>query len=259
MDGVTISFVVAGTVVIGLIAPALSSWRARHGPLGKPKAGDNWARGRLHSGDEWIGALPAWLILPVALLAGLAFFRFEAHDSRVSAGVLSLVVAAGSAKAIYLLLIRMKHGVSTLQAAPFPIGLNEELTGELITPLREIPQEGVRLRLQCIHEYVGHDVGDAFRRNRRRIVRKVLFETTERVMPNLVQARDGRVHVPFALSFGSDVPPTSGAEISWTLEASADIPGLDYVATFRLPVVENRSRDRWTAQATTAAPTRHLR
>ncbi|MCA8926213.1 MAG: hypothetical protein KDD82_30680, partial [Planctomycetes bacterium] len=176
-----------------------------------------------------------WTAFALALAGGWSFSGDEVVGlAAVGTGLMALVfVAVG----VRVKLHRSKFGASTLVLARSPLFLGERLQGVLHSGVaRELhPVDGFRARLRCVHSYEqssSQDRGEVRRRD-------VLWEHEARVDGRDSSASPGRLEVPLDLELPADRDETSthGRDgIVWELEVHADLPGLDYRATFELPV-----------------------
>ncbi|TWT96817.1 hypothetical protein Pla108_25910 [Botrimarina colliarenosi] len=129
--------------------------------------------------------------------------------------------------AVRLGLAWRKYGESTLRLATVPGVVGGKLTGVLIAPAAVADAGVVRLTLTCTREEgSGEDA------------KTVLVWQDEREIGRLLDdAEPGRVGVPIVFTIPSHAPPTNDAKsIAWTLRAKAPLRGIDYDASFEVPV-----------------------
>lgn len=144
--------------------------------------------------------------------------------------------------AVKEVLQRWKFGVSTLVMETMPARLGRRLRARLQTgvPPEEAPEDGFHVRLSCYHRYV--QVTRDSDGSTDRDVKKDLKWRDEKHMRG--QARTGKkgTEVPISFEVPADLPPSpphkTEDRILWELDASAELPGLDYEVSFEIPVFE---------------------
>ncbi len=138
---------------------------------------------------------------------------------------------------------QQRFGVSHFLMQPCPVRLGERLAGHVETGLAHdmAPADGFDLRLRCIHRYETTTIPGE--RNRPTIDRhEVLWETSTRSEGRTVTRGGLVLDVPIEFEIPAELPAAnldgSAADgITWELAVSAVIPGLDFAALFRLPVL----------------------
>ena len=143
------------------------------------------------------------------------------------AGLLLLLLA------IYQTLRRAKYGVSVCRIDRVPIPLGSTLRGEIDVRLRELPPAGFALRLAAVRRTVS---GSGKNRS---VHESILWQDEQTVTHGAMPSPNG-LRVPFRFEIPFDCEPASLENPSdlvvWRLIASAEVPGIDYEATFELPV-----------------------
>jgi len=143
-------------------------------------------------------------------------------------GLFLFVIAA------YQLLRAMKYGASRVMLPHVPISLGSTVHGEIVTHVKERPEDGFTLKLACVlREVTGTGKSRTIRETE-------LWREDQHVSPaSVIPTMDG-IRVPFAFRIPSDARPTdetiSRTQVMWRLSASAETPGIDYAAQFDLPV-----------------------
>lgn len=141
-----------------------------------------------------------------------------------------------------------RFGSSHFRMQPCPARLGGTLAGVVETGVAHdlAPAGGFELTLRCIHRYETTErVGSNDRRTVTR--RNVLWEASSGAVGR--SATRGRLvlDVPVVFELPADQPATSlegGSEGNiWELTLSAELPGLDYAAEFRLPVLADETVD----------------
>ena len=120
-----------------------------------------------------------------------------------------------------------RFGVSTLELTAVPAAVGHALEGLIRTPMGLRPPDGFQLTLSCIRQ-----VTSGSGRNR---------STSESILwQEKRQAPPTGIGVPVAFPIPADAVPCdpgrSGNRVFWRLEARAEVPGVDYAASFEVPV-----------------------
>ena len=201
----------------------------------------DWIAGRIedahtHSGSNLYFAAVLWSVFAGGLILGFVLWGDPPWLLlAIPAGVALLLVVA----AVRAHLRQRKFGSSHFQMAATPAFLGERLAGTVETGVeaRHGPADGFRVRLACRNRYERRDSdGDTH------LHVDTLWETEHVVTARTAPGLPRRLSVPIDLTLPADPPPTTlgtGREgVAWDLTVSAAVPGLDYAATFRLPVFD---------------------
>jgi len=161
--------------------------------------------------------------------------------------VLGLFMAVGLgliARGVWLVLRRARHGLAELRFARFPFLLGEPLEVALLREPTAPRLEGLTARLACVVErWEEPDApdhrDDAGRGRASRVLKR---EEVWHAQKPVAWAYGGRIPIRF------DLPPPGGAAVAtalsddppryWELSLHADLPGVDFGATFLLPVYQ---------------------
>jgi len=145
---------------------------------------------------------------------------------------LGLIIAAA-----YTGLRRLKFGASVCTIDTVPIRRGHSFHGEIEMRGDAVPEDGYRLRLVCVRRVV-HGSGKS-----QSIQETPLTQQETRVSAaSVMRSPAGGVRIPFSMT-----APTEGHacdirnprdQVLWRLEAAAEMPGIDYAATFELPVFD---------------------
>ncbi len=135
---------------------------------------------------------------------------------------------------IYQLLRWRKYGTSVFEMAEVPGVIGGNLGGLILTRVNIRPQDGFTLTLRSIHEWTS---GSGKNRTTHR---NTLWES-EQVLEHEAMPEDPtRSALPVLFFIPYSCKPTerlsSSSKNYWELTATAKSPGLDYKATFRVPV-----------------------
>jgi hypothetical protein len=150
--------------------------------------------------------------------------------------------------------IRWKRfGASVVQMSAVPGLVGGPVVGTLQTGLRTLPREGFLLTLRCIHR---QSRGSGKNRS---VSEKILWQEEH-------QARKGELYpgpTGTALRFAFEIPydcretdeKDSNNRVFWSLQAQAMVPGVDFDATFELPVFRTeQSSETVTTRSLSHAP-----
>jgi hypothetical protein len=128
-----------------------------------------------------------------------------------------------------------KFGTSVFEMERFPASPGGLMTGVVRAHLASPPEGEVLCKLSCINRYV---TGSG--RNRS-TWEKILWQEEQGVPAGQVAPDPAGAAIPVSFSLPGDGRETDdrnpGNRILWRLEASARLPGIDYKATFEVPVI----------------------
>jgi hypothetical protein len=140
------------------------------------------------------------------------------------------------------------YGPSALSIASLPAIVGGELRGTIHAHPVVVPEGGMELTLTCSNElFRSIDRGRAGHETRT----ETLFEETHTVPRDAIDVRDHGVAIPVVFAIPAGARQTSMEEnvdevvrdgarfssfVTWTLRASAPLPGVDYAAEFEVPV-----------------------
>jgi hypothetical protein len=195
---------------------------------------DDWASGRIRSSE---GAT-AWVLSIFAIIWNAfcwPIFWMVWNDQRAGGPPILLAAlfpAAGAfigVWAIYLWLRRLRWGVSEFEMAAVPGVLGGPLAGVIHAPGGVRPDEGFVLRLACQKTTRRTSGGDSSSET------QTLWENETRIFRDLATSEGNRTLIPVKLLVPFDLP-SSGEDVKWLLEAKAETVGVDYFASFEVPV-----------------------
>jgi hypothetical protein len=137
--------------------------------------------------------------------------------------------------AVWAVLRWRKYGESVFEMATTPGVLGGSLAGVIRTTQSLDPREGFRLVLSCVQK---RTTGSG----KHRSTTTTTLWQDERVIRRVLSGPGEPTAIPVAFAVPYDVPPStteSGRrEINWRLEVSAAVPGIDYSASFDVPVFQ---------------------
>jgi hypothetical protein len=127
-----------------------------------------------------------------------------------------------------------RFGTSRFQLATLPAPVGHSLEGTVRTPEGLRPAEGFRVVLSCIRR---ETTGSGKNRS-----------TTERVLwQEERRAMGGAGGIPVAFAIPRDAAPcdpgNASTRVLWRLGVTGDVPGVDYSATFEVPVFRTAASD----------------
>ena len=199
---------------------------------------EDWASGRLHDTGRagmaaaWIFAL-LWNLVSLPA-AAVALPRGLAEGNRGVYFVL-LFPAAGVGLliwALYATLRYLRYGISTLELSTRPGVIGRHIAGSVQTTSGLLPGQACRVELSCVHR-----VTSGSGRNRS-TTESILWEEAREAVAR--QATHG-VALEFDIPIAAGVQASGGDpsnRILWRLRMHADMPGVDYDASFEVPVFQ---------------------
>lgn len=206
-----------------------------------------WNSGVIHSHGKakMIGVLIFaffWNIISLPVVAlGLPG---EIMKENYIALLMLIFPAAGAAMiavAVYFVLQWQRYGDTVFRMASVPGVLGGRLHGTVWIPTVILPEEDVLVALDCIRKIT---TGSGKNRN----TREHILWQSEKGLPRNSLAQENRgtvIPVDFAIPF--DQPASDGSdtnnELIWRLRVKAKVPGVDYSASFDVPVFQTGEGD----------------
>ncbi len=206
-----------------------------------------WSTPLLKSRD-YTGLVVVWVFTTlwvVGTLTGSVLFLLETPANGHWVGFVVLVFPVVGfwllASAIRHTVRWRKFGESSFQMERLPAVLGGELAGTLHTKAVEGAEDGVRVRVSCIHQSI--EQGGKFRHTRE----EVLWSDEERIAVQSTTPGSEGVMLPIRFALPSDASPSHALhthdQVIWRLEASAQLPGADYESCFEIPVFRTPETD----------------
>jgi hypothetical protein len=238
-----IGFTALSVAFVGIIAFAVragqASARRRHvNPMQPWLWRDDWAARRVAEGRApgnvvlLIFAL-MWsaITIPVAVLVSRQSPRNPAAAIVFVFAAIGVVLLAAAA---YQFLQRTKFGRSLCTIDRLPIEPGQTFSGQIEHRGTQVPDAGYRFVLTCVNRIVtGSGRG-------RSAATQTLWETEQVVSGALAAPSPAGMRVPFSFALPADAPSSDlgnpGDLTLWQLTVTAELPGIDYKATFELPV-----------------------
>jgi hypothetical protein len=253
--GAAIAAALFGSVGFGLITALVVDWRRKRGRSAPAAPADqpwlsraDWASGRIEASggsSTWTlvqAVVAAWWILVSLPLVAVLPSALRAGDRPIAAVAVAipLVGMAIIAGLVYHLVRAQKFGQSIFELRDLPGLVGGQLAGTVWIPRRVHPLEGFRVRLLCV-EWVTHHG-----QKRDRKIDQVIWQDERLVMDPITEGINTGVPALFAIPF--ELPqtsrPESEREVEWRLEVWARLPGIDYDATFDVPVFKTAESQR---------------
>jgi hypothetical protein len=185
----------------------------------------------------WIFAI-FWsaISFPVAFLV-LRDWPKEQKPALLLFLIFPAVVPAVAIAASYMSLRRLKFGLSVCTIDAVPIHRGHSFHGEIEMRGDAVPDDGYRLRLLCVRRIV-RGSGKSQSVDEQAIAQQEMRVSAAGAM----RSPTGGVRIPFSMTVPSEGQSCDirnpRDQILWRLEAAAELPGIDYAASFELPVFD---------------------
>jgi hypothetical protein len=191
---------------------------------------DTWKDHRVLSDSS---ALPVprhlGIAATVACFLTIALVVSEPASTERRIVIALFVVPAGFlVRAAYLALRHAKYGRSTLHLTQLPAPPGGTLEGVIEVPAGLDEPSGVKLTLKCVKRTSDSD-GESYD--------ETLHESSTDVDPSDLSRVVGVTFVPVRVAVPAD-KPARDSEVSWYLVARCATRGVDFAATFEVPVFE---------------------
>jgi hypothetical protein len=254
-----------GVGIGGLVALARGRRRLAEAEAAKARHPDepwlwrpDWAAGRIEDSNR-TAARFAWVFAAfwnlVSLPAGYFGVRAAVEQGSRAGLVALLFPVAGVGLLIWAARISARlrrFGVSRLELETRPAAVGRSLAGTVTAPLSLVPAGGFRVVLSCIRRVTTGSGDD------RSTSERILWQEEQQVPGRASRtAQDMATTVPVRFPLPGDALPCDERNprdtVLWRLEVSADVPGVDYAATFEVPVFRTGESDRPRTEAETAA------
>ena len=209
--------------------------------LGRP----DWAAGRIEGSSRrrmflaWTFAV-FWNLISVTVPI---FVIPKALEEGEKIALLALIFPAiGLALLVWAIRLTLRHrkfGISVFRMAQVPGVIGRLLRGVIVTNTFVRPDDGFVVTLTCVNRLTIRSGGGNSTRE------KVLWQEERRVKETAVGQRATAIPVSFRLPPEVRESDSSDAsdQIIWRLEAAASIPGVDYHASFEVPVFRTPESD----------------
>jgi hypothetical protein len=172
-------------------------------------------------------ALPLWIALPGEIIGRGNFWALIGF-------IFPAIGALLICWAVYCVRRWRKFGESEFQMADVPGVIGGQLAGVIRTTAKLRPEDGFHLLLRCVKR-VTMPTGDDTK-----TTESVLWKKQQTVMHELLEEHEELSAIPVVFPIPSDCQPSNSQndndQTVWRLTASACVPGIDYNATFEVPV-----------------------
>jgi hypothetical protein len=136
--------------------------------------------------------------------------------------------------AVYQLLRRRKFGVSRLMLDHMPITPGSTFRGDVDARVSDSPENGFQVRIMCVHRVT---TGGSRSRS---TSETIIWADEQTVAAGSAMRSPVGTRVPFTFTIPADARPSDermpNDEIVWRIGVKAELPGIDYAATFEVPV-----------------------
>lgn len=209
-----------------------------------------WAAGQIVDSDKmallvlWAFALLWNLITVPACVAIYPKASVAFHAGEVFPLVALVFPAAGLLLVVCAIVPTLrwrKYGRSVFQMASVPGVIGGQLAGVIRTAVKIRPEDAFQLKLSCV-KATCRTTGEGTKSTRvewqdeQDVAHELLpDDAVQSAIPVLFQ-------IPYECSESGD--PDAEHRITWQLEVTANTPGLDYKATFEVPVFKTPQSDR---------------
>lgn len=200
----------------------------------------DWAGGRVPLSGKARFLLPAmmavfWNLVSTPLLLVLPEEVLEKGNHLALIGLVFPLVGVGLLIWAGRSFVRWKKfGDSVFEMSTFPGVIGGRLRGRVLTSVDLQPAEGYRLTLSCVRRVT---TGSGKNRS---TSERILWQDEQRLERELAEYDPTRSEIPIEFEIPFDCRPTEERsqddEVLWRLIVDAEVPGVDYAASFEVPV-----------------------
>jgi hypothetical protein len=200
-----------------------------------------WASRRIEDSSR-VDLLGAWIFALfwnlVSSPAGYLGLRAALEEGKPAAAVALLFPLIGLGllgRAIQLSLRKRKYGVSRFELDTLPAAIGEKLAGTVRATMEELPPGPFLAELTSIRQTTTRSGKSSSTSE------GILWQEQQQVRGEQIRDASGMgVRIPISFRLPSDLEPwdisDSRNKVLWRLRVSAELPGVDYAATFEVPV-----------------------
>ena len=223
---------------------------------------EEWAEGRIEATGKAQFVLPCimaifWNLISTPLLFLLPEEILEKKNHLAALGLVFPLVGVGLLIWAGRSMIRWrKFGDSVFEMSTFPGVIGGPLTGRILTSVDLEPADGFHIGLSSINK-VTSGSGDS-----RSTSERILWQDERHILHEAAAYDPTRSEIPVEFTIPYSASPTddsnSDNEFLWRLQVEAEVPGVDYHATFDVPVFrteesradpdDDRDHDPWPAE-----------
>ncbi|HJW94275.1 MAG TPA: hypothetical protein VJ901_11725 [Thermoanaerobaculia bacterium] len=179
--------------------------------------------GMFRVGMMWVFAI-IWSLISLPLLFVFPWREVRESPIAVLPFLFPTIGAILLISVLYKSAQRWKYGASICHIDHMPIAPGHTFHGEIETRVRDMPPSGFNVRLTCMRR-IGTGKSSS---------QKVEWQETQNIA--LATPSYEGAHVPFSFAIPADAATSGESYIVWSLDAWAEVPGIDYKASFELPV-----------------------
>ena len=205
----------------------------------------DWVAGRIVAEDAKTGSLLTlgagiWTVFALSMLVAAVIWGDFIWLVAAGAGGFAAILCVLAVRAR---LLQRKYGISHFVLDQTPVILGQDMRGEIESGIAKttLPKDGFRVRLQCVNRWEESSHHSSSSRHRGTQHHRDVLWQDERRENEHATARNPNFTVRVNFALPAEQPATTlgglGKGISWELVISAAMPGLDYQATFELPVL----------------------
>jgi hypothetical protein len=239
--------VVFSIIGYGLIASTVVMYRSmkRDAALHAAHPGEpwlwrtDWADGRIHSNTRTVMWL-AWVLAFIwnAVSSGV-YFQLTSANIRRQPAVLFVLLFPLVGIGLLVWAIRetiewKKFGDSTFKLLSVPGVVGGRLGGAIETSVKIKPEDGFHLKLVCVHRLRSGSGKNAS------VSENIVWQEEKTMARELLDDDPRRSGIPVSFQIPRDAEESDDSNpnrrIIWQLQARAKVPGVNYAATFEVPV-----------------------
>jgi hypothetical protein len=179
--------------------------------------------------------------MPIAFLAIPEMYR---EENWIAIGLVSLFPLVGIGLicgALYSIAQYRKYGESKLMLAQVPAVIGGPLRGVIRVPNKVRADEGFKLTLTCVERIT---TGSG---KNRKTSENIKWQDVKRMRRELLEDDFTQTDIPVLFGIPYDLPQTEARsgnrELVWRLQAEAETTGVDYSASFEVPVFKTPESD----------------
>jgi hypothetical protein len=208
----------------------------------------DWAAGRIEDSTRetllgaWIFAILWNLISLPGAYVGVRAALYEAKPAGLVALLFPLAGVWLLARALHATARKRKYGISRLELSTIPGVIGHTLVGTVHAPMDLRPAEGFEVHLTCIRRVTTRSGKNSSTSER------ILWQEEGRLVGELSRDYSGmRTSIPIRFQLPPDVEASTTTNpndrVTWQLQLTASVSGVDYDATFEVPVFRTAASD----------------
>jgi hypothetical protein len=209
----------------------------------------DWAAGRVDDSSRatmWTAWVFAALWNLISIPSGILGVQAALRENKPAGFIALIFPIVGAGLIVWATRATLRYrrfGISRLELTTKPGVVGHSLAGAVRTTITLRPAQGFQVCLRCIRR-VTSGTGD-----NRSTSESTLWQEEARVQGQVSRDATGMgTTIPIAFAIPADAIPcdssNSANRVLWRLEVSADVPGVDYAASFEVPVFRTELSDR---------------